>query len=326
MATDAAKIEAVFLRDLSLCAFIDPLRLRDPSGRSARPNLTFGERNGEPGVLATGPFNLHLRYAVTREQGVAFCQATGDANPIHSEGSVVPGAYTAAKLLLAVEVVFPDLELTSFSMKFTSIATYGRPLLTKVRIEPTAEGARMRAETLEEGVTIAEMNVECLRSSEAAPVEVPARRKISVPHLRTARTFIQSLGIMPHAYFRKVPGAKRSAAGLFYPRAFLAALPSGAMVRQLRGEGGLLNKLTLEFDPEARVPISVDAPLVELEQTRKRSTFNRILTAIKSGIRTSVRGTALVLTGEALAKRSRMRALPAPEATGLAGAPAPAEG
>ncbi|MFC1708372.1 hypothetical protein ACFL59_16390, partial [Planctomycetota bacterium] len=119
--------------------------------------------------------------------------------------------------------------------------------------------------------------------------------------LKRVRAFIQSLGMVPYAYFGRSSVGKRSDRGFFYPRAFLAALPTGEMVRQLRGEGGLLNKLSLEFSPGVRIPISRDTPpLVELEPPkRRRTTFNRILTAIRDSFGTAVRGTALVLSGDA---------------------------
>ncbi|MHC4392058.1 MAG: hypothetical protein ACYS22_12180 [Planctomycetota bacterium] len=300
--TPNLEVEPVFLRETALRLFSDRLTLRDPSGRSARPNLGLGRAGDEVGIFARGPFNLHQRYTVTKEQGTVFCEVTGDPNPIHTEGEVVPGAYSAAKLLLALEVVFPFLSLKRAIMKFTAIGTYGRSVFTQVRYEPAPNGAVFRATISQEGEQIAQMEVEAVAGI-PAPAPVP-RRRIHVEQVHAVRAFCRSLGIEPRAYFWEVePGATRRDGGrYFYPRAFLSALPSGEMVKQLRGGGGgLLNKLTLDFDPSIRIPITRDAaPLVELEgPKRRRSTFNRILTAIKNGFGTAVRGTALVLTGEA---------------------------
>lgn len=287
----------VFLREAALRGIGDRFALRDPAGRSARPNLVPAYR-GEAGLLARGPFLLHLRYQVAKAEGIRFCRATGDQNEIHSVGDIVPGAMTAAKVMLPVEVLFPELEVRSFSVKFTAIAKYDRPLFTLFRCTPEREGVRVRATTTEGGVPIAEIEIHAARS-EAGPAPEVARRKVNVERLRAVRVFIQSLHVTPHIYFRRA-----SALGYYYPRAFLAALPSGEMVRQLRGEGGLLNKLALEFEAGSRVPISGrEGPSVELERPKARRTFNKVLTAIRDSFRTYVRGSALVSSGEAVAAR-----------------------
>jgi hypothetical protein len=288
---------AVFLREAALGGIGDRLALRDPAGRAARPHLVPAVRAGEPGLLARGPFLLHLRYVLPKEEGIRFCRATGDDNEIHAVGDVVPGAMTAAKVILPVEVLFPDLEVRSLAVKFMAIARYGGPVFTQFRCVPREGGVDIFARTMERGAPIAEIE---LRAEPAAPGPAPevARRKVNVERLRAVRAFIQSLAVAPHVYFRRA-----SALGYYYPRAFLAALPSGAMVRQLRGEGGLLNKLALEFEAGSRVPITGrEGPSVEIERPKARRTFNKIVTAIRDSLRTYVRGSALVLSGDAASR------------------------
>lgn len=282
------------MRGAALLALEDRIALRDPAGRTAHPHLVAAYRGGEAGLLARGPFLIHARYEVTPEEGARFCRATGDDNVIHFAGDVVPGAMTAAKVLLPLEVLFPELELASVTVKFTAIARYGRALFLQIRGEPDEKGARFRAKTTEEGAPIAEIEIAAVRAVPQAAVAAAAfsRRKVNVERLRAVRTFLQTLHVVPHAYFRRA-----STTGYFYPRAFLASLPSGAMVRQLRGEGGLLNKLSLEFETGLRVPIAGREDLsVAIERPKARRTFNKILTAIGDSIRTYVRGTALVLS------------------------------
>ena len=48
--------------------------------------------------------------------------------------------------------------------------------------------------------------------------------------------------------------AKPEGRDLFYLYAFFASLPSGEMVERLLGQGGILNRLTLEFDADKVVP------------------------------------------------------------------------
>lgn len=279
----------------------DRVLLRDSAGRSSRPHLVAERRQGEPGVVARGPFSILLRYSVTKDEGVRFCRATGDANPIHSEGEVVPGAYTAAKVLLPIEVLFPEIEIAEFAVKFAAISEYGRPLATRVRCLPTAEGALFHAVTAHDGAEIAEIDVRARRADPGAPVPVVARKDVSVERVKTVRAFAASLRVAPHAYFRAVDW------GWFYPRSYLASLPSGAMVRKLRGDGALLNKLALAFEGGPVAITRRDDPTVEIEQPRARRTFNKVLAAISDGLRTYVRGSALVLSRAADAATSVVR-------------------
>lgn len=283
----------LFLNAAALARLADHVVLRDPSGRSGRPHLVPGVCDGDQGLWAVGSFLVLQRFKVSKRDGIRFCEATGDTNSIHLEGDVVPGAYTAAKILLALEVVCPGLVLSQCTMKFTAAATYEQPLFTKVRCEPGSDGTtRFVATTSHEGVAIATLDVVARRGCLTEDECSPARKRVDRQQLRSVRTFMAALGVAPVTWF----GA-RGSRGYFYPRAFLAALPSGEMVRKLRGEGGVLNKLTLEFDPSERIPMLVGAlPEVEVQEPkRSRRTFNRIVTAITQSVRTVVRGSALVL-------------------------------
>jgi hypothetical protein len=285
----------IFLRGEALRAFDDAVVLRDPAGRSRRPSLVPASNlRSERGLLARRPFLLHVRYIVARESGRDFCRATGDDNPIHLAGDVVPGAYTASRALLPIEVLFPAVELSEFSVRFSAVARYDRPQHMAIRCSPAASGASFSAVTTQDGTVVAEVEASARWVDPASPAPAVRRREVSVARLRAVRTYLQSLRVAPHAFFRH---AARE--GYFYPRSYLAALPSGAMVQQLRGEGGLLNKLSLEF-AGGRVPITASAlPEVSLERPRARRSFNKVLAAIGDGIRTYVRGTALVLSREA---------------------------
>ncbi len=326
----------LYLRESVLQALADPVRVRDPFGRGRRPSLlrhrvsedaearALAVPVGDPGFLARGPFNLQQRYVVSREKGAAFCRVTGDENPIHFTGTVVPGAFTAAKLLLALEALFPGLEFTRLTVKFTAVASYGRSQLCKVRCEPGVAEATFAAEVTEEGVTVAELAVVAVpRPAEITPL-VP-RRRVEVDKLRQVHAFAASLGVPARAVFRRVPSSARREGGLYYyPRAFLASLPSGEMVRQLRGEGGLLNKLTLEFDRGLRVPVTAEAtPLVDVKPPDvRKSAFRKILTAVRSGLGSAMRGTALVFTGGSAPSEGRATRSSRAVDTPIAGRPA----
>ncbi|GIW71383.1 MAG: hypothetical protein KatS3mg102_0925 [Planctomycetota bacterium] len=306
-AVAAGSVPPLRLRADVLRHFAGTPRLRDPRGRTRRPALVRAVWQGRPALLVRGRFLWLERFGVERAAAVRFCEVTGDTNPIHREGDVLPGAYTAAKLLLALEVLLADAEIESFSIKFTAVGRYGSDLFSKVVLTPTPTGAHVQAVTSQGGVPIAEMEGEARRLAPGGsrPARV-SRRQVHEAQLRAVRAFMRALGVHPAAYL-----GRRGFGGYTYPRAYLAALPSGEMVRQLRGQGGLLNKLTLRFEPGSRIPIvEPRAPAVTLEQPARRSqrAFQRILAAISHSVRTYATATALVLRGDAA--RSRLLAEP----------------
>ena len=83
--------------------------------------------------------------------------------------------------------------------------------------------------------------------------------------------------------------------GYGYPRAFLASLPSGEMVRQ-SGTPGLLNGLNLQF-PEPGIPaLNLERPpTVEVAPVRPRNSFRKVLANVASGMVTYCTGYATVL-------------------------------
>jgi hypothetical protein len=108
--------------------------------------------------------------------------------------------------------------------------------------------------------------------------------------MQRVREFFCALAIDPDLYLNA--GGERNYS---YPRGFLSSLPSGEMVRQLSGEGGMLTSLDLGF-PEGPPPgIAGSArPEVSLETAKKRPTFWKVLTWIKHGLDEHCKGFALV--------------------------------
>ncbi len=274
-----------------LAAFEDRTSLRDPKARTTKPSLVLGEK----GTLEVrGPFQVRRTAMATKERGKAFVVATGDANPIHSDGFVVPGAWTASQIVAPLEVLFPRLQVTALRVSFTGIAWYGSPVRITLRISP--EGAStdglgrisVDAVAYQGDREIAKGAVEGTILAEVKRVEV-AERKVDTAWLARVESFFRSLGIAPASYLDKPEGRDLS-----YPYAFLASLPSGEMVERLSGQGGILNRLTLEFDAD-KLPIA-GPPEVSLElPERLRKSFNKIVTRIKEGVLTAVRGSALIL-------------------------------
>ena len=262
--------------------------LRDPYGRNRRPAL----RSTADGLHVQGPFQIRRRLVPTRARGVQFVDATGDSNPIHRTGEVVPGAFVASQFASAVEILLPGLHLDLLRATFTGVCWYGRALRLSLKATPTEEGLSFEAVAFQDTRRVARATLRGhVRSASrcgSPRVELPLS-KVDGAWLMKVVAFYEALGVDPEVYFHGNGGPDLS-----YPIAFLASLPSGSMVERFEGAGGILSRLTLEFG-EAKLPI-VGPPEVSLELPKRlRRSFNKILTRVKDGVETAVRGTALVL-------------------------------
>ena len=293
----------------------DDLILRDPRGRGVRPSLLrrpASSNSASEQLDVRGPFNVLQRFSIAPEHGASFVETTRDENPIHRVDSVVPGAMMAARLLLLPELLFDDLVCERLRVRFKAIARYDQAMVHHCRFTPV-----FSAETTDEGrlsrdwpAAISRFEIEfdirqASRSVASGTASAALDRRAAPPEptcgaTDTARvaspasevgTFLSSLGISPQAFL----ASRREN----YPRAFLAALPSGEMVRQLAGQGGLLNSLDLRFplDP-CPAAAADDAPSVELESTaRQGSAFRKVLTRVVQGVHVRCQGFALVFQG-----------------------------
>ena len=278
-----------------LAAFADRLIVRDPRGRSRAPALV----PGPDGLQVRGPFTLRQDLVVTRARGVGFADATGDPNHLHRTGEVVPGALIASLLVSQLELLLPAARPTSLRVTFEGVSWYGRRLRLASRVVPGPEGVRVEAVGHQDRRQVVSAVLEGRTGPPAPRAELDLAQVDSAWLLRVL-AFYRSLGVDGEVWFHKPAGPDLS-----YPVAFLAALPSADMVRRFEGDGGVLNRLMLEFDAQ-RLPLS-GPPQVSLElPARLRRSFNRVLTAVRDGMRTAVRGTALVLAqapDELLARR-----------------------
>jgi acyl dehydratase len=268
-----------------LAAFDDKSSLRDPRGRAAAPSLL--PARGDT-LEVRGPFQVRRTIHPAKERGVGFARATGDANPIHTDGEVLPGAFTAAQFVAPLEILIPRLALESLRVSFTAVAWYGRTLRTTMLVTPKDDHVAVVAQAFQGDRLVA--------TGEGVGKILPAPTRIEVPAKKVDRAwqarveqFLRALGIEPRAYFEKPEGPDAS-----YPYSFVTSLPSGTMVERLSGQGGILNRLTLDFDP-GKLPIA-GPPEVSLElPARLRASFNKIITLVKEGVLTAARGAALVL-------------------------------
>jgi hypothetical protein len=178
-------------------------------------------------------------------------------------------------------------------VKFRAFSHYGRPTVNLFQLKPQAgqdDALSIQVKCFQRGTLVADavMNARFL---DAAPVAAacgsPPARGAESPSTVLIRAFLRSLRVNPEQCLAHL--------GWGYPRAFLAALPPGEMVRN-GGAGGLLNVLDLEF-PEISLPsIREEAlPFAEVEASRPRSRFRKVLARVGSGIRTYCQGYATVL-------------------------------
>lgn len=294
-------------RQERLDAFGDRIVLRDPRGRSAQPAILH-ERSGGPPTVG-GAISVVQRYTIAKSEGGAFVETTGDSNPIHRDGGIVPGAMLSARALLLPELLFEHategrarlIPVRHARFRFRGFALYGEPTVNLYRIQPGPDGELcIQVEVRQRETSITEGTLR-LRAPGSAVGPVDQRELLAAerPNLRLSREtvhrFLQSLRVDPALY--------AAVAGDAYPRAFLASLPSGEMVRHFSGEGGLLNVLDLEFTAEALTMAESGPPPVELEDTREaRLSFRKVVTRVAQGVRTFCRGFAMVLPATAAQK------------------------
>jgi hypothetical protein len=291
----------LFLPYRALNSFSDVVLLRDPKGKSVFRSLhrlpALSEPGGKgtgavrgPGIGITGPFVMHHLFAVSKEQGLAFVTATGDENPIHREGDVIPGAMTTARAVSSLEALFPCLGVSRLRMKFRSIARYGVPMRQQMALSFRENG------TVDVSVRIDQGAHEVVEGLVTGKIHSRIQRpnvgkwRVNREELMQVEAFFRSLAIVPDLYLRA--GNELNYA---YPRGYLAALPSGEMVRQLSGAGGLLTSLELSF-PEGPPPgiTGSGRPEVGLQTAKTRPSFWKILTWIKHGLDEHCTGFALV--------------------------------
>lgn len=307
----SASVRPIGTIPLQRFAFLgDPILLRDARALGQNPSLRVHPETGD--LFVFGTFTMLQRFTILPEEGRDFVETSGDENPIHTEDSVVPGAMTAARFLLAPEILLQGLAAMSLKVKFRAFARYDRPSVNVFVIRPVSPSAgvgggpgetpgphlSISAKCYQLGTLIADATILARFESpsgaqdagagiEAIESESAASAAGAIPPEPAVRKFLASVRVDPDRYLKLL--------GFRYPRAFLAALPSGAMVRR-GGSGGLLNVLDLEFGPSAAPSLlSQSPPVAEVESGRPRSSFRKVLARVSDGIRTYCKGTATVL-------------------------------
>ncbi len=274
----------------TLNRFGDRIVFRDPKGRSVYRSLHPVSLEQSRGILITGPFMIHTLFEISKKEGVDFVIATGDENPIHREGDIVPGAMTSARAISGIESMFPLLDVNRFKIKFKSIARYDRVMRQQLSFSFPGDGrvsVTVRTEQQGEDVAMGMIQGTLKHADDLPNIR---KRKVNKEELQRVEVYFRSLNIDP-ALFLEPCGRQN----YVYPRGFLASLPSGEMVRQFSGEGGILSSLELGYQDGILPPITGSRiPRVSLKTARSRPRFSKIMTWIKSGIEECCKGFALV--------------------------------
>ncbi len=286
-------VTRISLPESALAILDGAFALRDPRGRSPHPHILHEGLPGSRRLILEGDVLIRHDYRIPPEDGHRFVAATNDPNPIHRAGDVVPGAMTLARALLPLEALLEGLALRSVHVKFTRIARYGLPLSSRGRLSfPEPGRARFEAVSFQGGESVAEISAQGEIRIPPRPVPRPDGADETLSRISE---FLQSLHLPPRTWFEPASGPRYA-----FPAAYLVSMPSGTYVRNLEGEGGIINALTLEFDGEVPVPVTaIGAPAVECVKEPPKRSFHRVLTKILGGVMTLAKGFAILRPGSA---------------------------
>jgi len=270
----------------------DRIIFRDAKARTPYPNLEVKKsRNDELYLLIWGKFLIKHEYKIPKESGELFVDVTNDRNIIHRKGNIVPGAMTVSKIILPLEILFSDMEISSVNIKFTSSAYYEERTCSLILWQfINDDHVQVEVKTYQQNKVIATSVILGRLKSSAKQANQIDETLVNKPCFRKVQAYFESLGIRSDTYINK-EGYK----DYTYPLAYIASLPSAEIVNQLSGQGGMINVLRMNFGNYERIPIIGDkGPEVKLARAKKRNSFNKIMTEIAEGLVTYYKGLAIV--------------------------------
>src|SRR3990172_8727926 len=103
----------------------DKICFRDAKARTPHPGLILeNNSHNECRLQIWDKFLIKHEYKISKQNGQQFVDVTNDNNIIHRKGNIVPGAMTVSKIILPLEILFSELEISSVNIKFTGSAFY----------------------------------------------------------------------------------------------------------------------------------------------------------------------------------------------------------
>ena len=215
----------------------------------------------------------------------------GNNNLIHRQGNIVPGAMTVSKIILPLEILFSEMEISSVNIKFTGSAFYEeRTCSLFIWQFVSKDYVQIEVKTYQqERVIAATIILGRLKMADKQVKEIE-ESLVNKKCLARVQEYFDTLGIKSDFYINK-----DSYKDYTYPLAYIASLPSAEIVNQLSGQGGMINILRMDFGNYERIPITGDkGPEVKLARAKKRNTFNKIMTEVAEGLVTYYKGLAIV--------------------------------
>lgn len=233
----------------------DSIYFRDAKARTRSPSLKFGETaNGEERIYAYDRFLMHHDYVIQDTLGKKFVEITNDKNEIHREGNVVPGAMTASKIILPLEILIPELEISNINVKFTNTSVYGEKTKNLFSFRFTSPfHVHVEVSTIQMQKTVAKTVIMGKISTDTRAKTTINEEDVNETNLNLLRQYFDTLAIESEAYIQK-DGYR----DYTYPLSYISALPSAEIVKQMEGEGGMINVLRMNFGSVDRIPI-IDA-------------------------------------------------------------------
>lgn len=270
----------------------DSISFRDPKACTRSPSLRYGETVcGQDKIYVYDRFLIHHNYVIQKSSGKRFAEITNDKNEIHRKGNVIPGAMTVSKITLPLEILIPELEISNINFKFTNSSEYNKKTKNVYSFQfISPEYIQIEVNTYQAQKTVVRAIITGTINLNKEPATKIKEEDVNEKNLNLVREFFNTLGIESEAYIQK-DGYR----DYTYPLSYIAALPSAEIVKQMEGNGGMINILRMDFGSVKMIPITAEkGPEVKIERARKRTTFNKIITEIASGLVTYYRGLAIV--------------------------------
>ena len=270
----------------------DKICFRDAKARTPHPGLTL-ETDGlnERRLLVWDKFLAKHEYRILKEHGERFVDVTNDNNVIHTKGNIVPGAMTVSKIILPLEILFSELEISSVNIKFTGSAFYGERTCNLFLWQcVSSDYMQIEVKTYQQERPIATAIILGRLKTTAKQAKAIDESMVNKRCFARVQAYFDTLEMKCDSYVNR-----EGYRDYTYPLAYIASLPSAEIVNQLSGQGGMINILRMDFGNYERIPITGDkGPEVKLARAKKRSTFNKVLTEVAEGLVTYYRGLAIV--------------------------------
>ncbi len=270
----------------------DSIYFRDTRARTRFPSLRHGEdSNGNERLYAFDRFLMHHDYIIQKSSGRRFVEITNDKNEIHRSGNVIPGAMTVSKIILPLEILIPELEIHNVSIKFTNSSIYDEKTKDVFSFQfVNHEQIQINVNTFQSQKTVAKTVITGRLNPFREKTTKVEEKDVNETKLNDVREYLGTLAIEGEAYIQK-----DNYRDYTYPLSYIATLPSAAIVKQMEGNGGMINMLKMDFGNVKMIPITDEkGPEVKLERARQRTSFNKIITEIVNGVVTYYRGLAIV--------------------------------